>query len=87
MNGPAMLTPSRSRQATVAAFDPDTGAGAVLHDDGGWREEFSAAAFQAGGLRFLRVGQRVRLDYARSEVPVGGEASDEVRRVTLITLP
>jgi len=66
----------RSRQATVSEFDADTGAGAVLHDDGR-REEFPGAAFRAGGLRLLRLGQRVRVDYD------GGR----VCRVTLITLP
>lgn len=66
----------RSRQATVSEFDQDTGAGAVLYDDG-HREEFPGSAFRAGGLRLLRLGQRVRLDYD------GGQ----VRKVTLITLP
>ncbi|MDQ3734436.1 MAG: hypothetical protein M3400_10635 [Actinomycetota bacterium] len=66
----------RPRQATVAEFDPNTGAGAVLHDSGR-REEFPGAAFQAGGLRLLRLGQRVRVEYD------GGQVS----RVTLITLP
>lgn len=65
-----------SRQATVSEFDTETGAGAVLHDNGR-REGFAGTAFQAGGLRLLRPGQRVRLDYD------GGEVS----RVTLITLP
>ena len=65
-----------SRQATVSDFDPDTGAGAVLLDNGR-RVEFSGPAFRAGGLRLLRSGQRVRLDYH------GGL----VRKVTLITLP
>ena len=65
----------RSRQATVSEFDPDTGAGAVLYDNGR-REEFPGTAFQAGGLRLLRLGQRVRLDY-------GG---DDVAKVTLITM-
>jgi len=65
-----------SRQATVSEFDPDTGAGAVLLDNGR-RAEFSGPAFRAGGLRLLRSGQRVRLDYD------GGT----VRKVTLITLP
>ncbi len=65
----------RSRQATVADFDPDTGAGAVLYDNGR-REAFPGAAFRAGGLRLLRLGQRVRLDY---------DAHGPCR-VTLITL-
>jgi cold shock CspA family protein len=48
-------------QASVHRFEPDTGAGSVLLDSG---EElaFSAAAFEAGGLRLLRPGQRVSLD-------------------------
>lgn len=71
----------RSRQATVSEFDPDTGAGAVLHDDGR-PERFPGAAFQAGGLRLLRLGQRVRLDYR-----LGEDDGWQVRKVTLITLP
>lgn len=65
-----------SRQATVSEFDQDTGAGAVLYDDGA-REEFPSSAFRAGGLRLLRLGQRVRLDYD----------GEEVHKVTLITMP
>lgn len=48
-------------QATVATFDERTHAGTVLLDDG--REiGFPAAAFDASGLRLLRLGQRVRID-------------------------
>jgi cold shock CspA family protein len=65
-----------ARQATVATFDPDTGAGTVLLDDGR-AEAFDGTAFAAGGLRLLRLGQRVRLEYA------GGR----VVRVTIATLP
>lgn len=70
-----------SRQATVSEFDPDTGAGAVLHDNGR-REEFPGPAFQAGGLRLLRLGQRVRLDYRMDD-----DDGEQVCKVTLITLP
>jgi cold shock CspA family protein len=63
-------------QATVATFDPDTGSGAVLTDDGR-RISYDGVAFAAGGLRLLRPGQRVRLETA------GGE----VVRITLSTLP
>ena len=63
-------------QATVATFDPATGSGTVLTDDGR-RVAFDGAAFAAGGLRLLRLGQRVRLETA------GGR----VVRVTLVTLP
>jgi cold shock CspA family protein len=62
-------------QATVATFDPDTGTGTALLDDGR-PVEFDGAAFAAGGLRLLRLGQRVRLEYA------GGTLA----RVTIVTL-
>ncbi|MGN6331073.1 MAG: cold-shock protein [Motilibacteraceae bacterium] len=48
-------------QATVRSFDPDSRSGTVLLDDG-VELPYDAAAFDAGGLRLLRVGQRVRLD-------------------------
>jgi cold shock CspA family protein len=63
-------------QATVATFDAATGAGAVLTDDGR-RIPFDGPAFAAGGLRLLRLGQRVRLEIA------GGR----VVRITIATLP
>jgi cold shock CspA family protein len=63
-------------QATVATFDPATGAGTVLLDDGR-PESFDGAAFAAGGLRLLRLGQRVRLEYGEGRVV----------RITIATLP
>ncbi|RKN38819.1 hypothetical protein [Streptomyces hoynatensis] len=63
-------------QATAYTFDRDTRAGSVLLDDG-TPLDFDAAAFEAGGLRLLRPGQRVRIEVAGE----GGE-----RRITLITL-
>jgi cold shock CspA family protein len=63
-------------QATVATFDPDTGSGTALTDDGR-RVAFDGAAFAAGGLRLLRPGQRVRMDVADGRVV----------RVTIATLP
>ncbi|CAA9276200.1 MAG: hypothetical protein AVDCRST_MAG41-3250 [uncultured Corynebacteriales bacterium] len=63
-------------QATVATFDPATGAGSVLTDRLD-RLEFDGAAFAAGGLRLLRPGQRVRLD----------TAGDRIVRITVATLP
>ncbi|MFL6128774.1 MAG: hypothetical protein ACJ73E_06895 [Mycobacteriales bacterium] len=63
-------------QATVATFEPETGAGTVLLDDGR-AEHFDGAAFAAGGLRRLRPGQRVRLEYADGRLV----------RVTIATLP
>lgn len=63
-------------QATVAEFDPDTGSGAVL-TDAGRRVAFDGAAFEAGGLRLLRPGQRVKMDIA----------DDRIVRITIVTLP
>ncbi|MGI8433468.1 MAG: hypothetical protein ACR2LE_01810 [Nocardioidaceae bacterium] len=48
-------------QATVLTFDPETGSGTVVLDNGR-ALSFSPAAFTAGGLRLLRPGQRVRLE-------------------------
>ena len=62
-------------QATVATFDPATGGGTVLTDDGR-RLRFDGAAFAAGGLRLLRPGQRVRLEHA----------GDRLVRITIATL-
>lgn len=64
-------------QGTVRAFAADTRAGSVLRDDGS-EVAFDAAAFDAGGLRLLRPGQRVRLER---------DAGGAVERVTILTLP
>jgi 2-phospho-L-lactate guanylyltransferase len=61
-------------QGTVARFDADTGAGAVLLDDGS-ELAFPAEAFAASGMRLLRVGQRVKLD------------RDDAGRISRVTLP
>ncbi|MFI8994167.1 hypothetical protein [Streptomyces sp. NPDC053542] len=63
-------------QATAYTYDADSRTGSVLLDDG-TPLPFDTAAFDAGGLRLLRPGQRVRID-------VTGEG--EERRITLITL-
>lgn len=63
-------------QATAYTYDPDSRSGSVLLDDG-TPLPFDTAAFDAGGLRLLRPGQRVRI-----EVQNAGEA----RRITLVTL-
>ncbi len=47
-------------QATAYTYDPGTRCGSVLLDDG-TPLPFDAAAFDAGGLRLLRPGQRVRI--------------------------
>ncbi|GGM19954.1 cold-shock protein [Dactylosporangium sucinum] len=61
-------------QGTVATFDETTRTGTVLLDDG-VEVTFPAAAFDASGLRHLRLGQRVRLDH------------DDVGTVIKVTLP
>ena len=51
----------RSMQATVHRFDPETHTGSVLRDDG-VELRFEAPAFEASGLRLLRLGQRLTVD-------------------------
>ena len=63
-------------QGTVSSFDSDTGAGAVLLDDGS-QLSFPPRAFAVSGLRLLRVGQRVRIERDRA---------GNVVRVGLITM-
>jgi cold shock CspA family protein len=48
-------------QATVSRYDADTRSGAVLTDTG-IELSFDAAAIETAPVRFLRPGQRVRLD-------------------------
>ena len=48
-------------QGTVATFDPGTRSGTLLLDDG-TELPYPASAFDASGLRLLRLGQRVRVD-------------------------
>ncbi|MDI3406126.1 MULTISPECIES: hypothetical protein [Streptomyces] len=63
-------------QATAYTYDPETRSGSVLLDDG-TPVPFDGAAFDAGGLRLLRPGQRVRIELDET----AGE-----RRITLVTL-
>ncbi|WP_030421523.1 hypothetical protein VM636_08720 [Streptomyces sp. SCSIO 75703] len=63
-------------QATAYTYDPDSRSGQVLLDDG-TPVPFDTAAFDAGGLRLLRPGQRVRVE-------TEGAGAD--RRITLVTL-
>lgn len=46
--------------ATVREHDPQTRSGSLLLDDGS-ALAYDAAAFDAGGLRLLRSGQRVQV--------------------------
>lgn len=64
-------------QATVLTFDGDTRAGTVV-TDAGHVVPFDPAAFAAGGLRLLRLGQRVR---------VAQSADGTVVALTISTLP
>lgn len=63
-------------QATAYTYDSHTRSGSVLLDDG-TPVPFDGDAFDAGGLRLLRSGQRVRIE-------LDGEG--EERRITLVTL-
>ncbi|MFJ2717337.1 hypothetical protein [Streptomyces sp. NPDC087437] len=47
--------------ATAYTYDPESRSGQVLLDDG-TPVPFDAPAFDAGGLRLLRPGQRVRIE-------------------------
>ncbi|MEU8620968.1 hypothetical protein [Streptomyces sp. NPDC048623] len=63
-------------QATAYTYDPENRTGSVLLDDG-TPVEFGAEAFEAGGLRLLRPGQRVRIET---------EGAKGDLRITLVTL-
>ena len=64
-------------QGTVRSFDPGTRGGTVLLDDG-TELPYDAAAFDAGGLRLARIGQRVALR---------ADAEGHITALTLATLP
>ncbi|MBQ1027134.1 cold-shock protein [Micromonospora sp. C95] len=63
-------------QGTVATFDAATRGGLLLLDDG-TELPFPPRAFDASGLRLLRLGQRVRVET---------DAAGDVVRVTLPTM-
>ncbi|MFG3284283.1 hypothetical protein [Streptomyces sp. NPDC048111] len=63
-------------QATAYTYDFETRSGSVLLDDG-TPVDFGAEAFDAGGLRLLRPGQRVRIET---------EGPRDAPRITLVTL-
>lgn len=67
---------SARMQATAYTYDSQTRSGSVLLDDG-TPVPFEAPAFEAGGLRLLRPGQRVRIE-------TDGEGP--ALRITLVTL-
>ncbi|MBQ0984483.1 2-phospho-L-lactate guanylyltransferase [Streptomyces sp. F63] len=71
-------------QATAYTYDAATRCGSVLLDDG-TPVEFDAAAFDAGGLRLLRPGQRVRIELAEDD-PAAADGPGGRPRVSLVTL-
>ncbi|WP_030018366.1 hypothetical protein [Streptomyces monomycini] len=71
-------------QATAYTYDAQTRSGSVLLDDG-TPLPFDAAAFDAGGLRLLRPGQRVRIDVEVMDDAGDGKEKDG-RRIVLVTL-
>ncbi|MEV0225031.1 hypothetical protein [Streptomyces sp. NPDC050704] len=73
-------------QATAYTYDPETRSGQVLLDDG-TPVPFDAPAFDKGGLRLLRPGQRVRIEVeGEGEAEGESKGGNEARRITLITL-
>ncbi|MFD5285817.1 hypothetical protein ACF1AU_30170 [Streptomyces rubrogriseus] len=75
-------------QATAYTYDPESRSGQVLLDDG-TPVPFDAAAFDAGGLRLLRPGQRVRIETEETGAESGSGAGGDSgagRRITLVTL-
>ncbi|MGW1720789.1 hypothetical protein [Streptomyces sp. NPDC002156] len=66
-------------QATAYTYDAETRSGSVLLDDG-TPVPFDTPAFEAGGLRLLRPGQRVRIETEGATGVAGG------LRITLVTL-
>ncbi|WBB70487.1 cold-shock protein [Micromonospora sp. WMMD812] len=63
-------------QGTVATYDAATRSGVLLLDDG-TELAFPTRAFDASGLRLLRLGQRLRVET---------DAAGDVIRVTLPTM-
>ena len=53
----------RDMQASVHTFDPENHTGSVLLDDGR-QVAFTAPAFEASGLRLVRLGQRLTVEVA-----------------------
>ncbi|MET9296958.1 hypothetical protein [Streptomyces sp. NPDC003077] len=69
-------------QATAYTYDAHTRTGSVLLDDG-TPLPFDTAAFDAGGLRLLRPGQRVRIEV--EDQPATGNTTPG-QRIVLVTL-
>ncbi|MDW4904518.1 hypothetical protein RB628_03970 [Streptomyces sp. ADMS] len=72
-------------QATAYTYDAETRSGSVLLDDG-TPLPFDAPAFDAGGLRLLRPGQRVRIEVEGAGAADGADGAGGAPRITLVTL-
>jgi 2-phospho-L-lactate guanylyltransferase len=67
-------------QATVRSYDPATRSGSVLLDDG-TEFPYDGSALLGSNVRFLRLGQRVRIEV------VGSGSDARVAFLTIATLP
>jgi 2-phospho-L-lactate/phosphoenolpyruvate guanylyltransferase len=67
-------------QATVRSYDPATRSGSVLLDDG-TELPYDAPALLSSNVRFLRSGQRVRIEV------IGSGRDMRVAFLTIATLP
>jgi hypothetical protein len=71
-------------QATVHTFNPVSGDGSVITDDGEVFP-FDAASWQQSPARFFRVGQRVRIHL--EDADVDGASGSTISSLTLATFP
>lgn len=66
-------------QGTVKHFDDDTRVGTLLLDDA-TEVAIDATSLEGAGIRFLRIGQRVRFDLVEE---AGAKTARTLRIVTL----
>jgi 2-phospho-L-lactate guanylyltransferase len=67
-------------QATVRSYDPATRSGSVLLDDG-TEIPYDDRALAGSGVRFLRSGQRVRVEV------IGSGPETRLHYLTIATMP
>lgn len=79
-------------QATVSRFDAATRSGTVLLDNG-IELPYDSDAFDAAGIRLLRLGQRVRIEVAgdadtdaSTHANADTDAGPSARRVVFLTI-
>jgi len=70
----------------VHSFDPATGDGSVLLDDGR-RVPFDGSVFARSGLRLLRTGQRVTVELSGAGPAEEGTRPVAVRRLGIRGVP